>query len=91
MNSMTRCVVATGWGLMVATAGISLSGCEVDAYGPGAGPDAAVVVPSGYAEVDFVDNSGWHHHGYYDEHHVWHGGYYDADHHYHHDAGDWHR
>jgi hypothetical protein len=60
-------------------------GCRVRVAGPPPPPP-----PGGFAQVDIVDENGWHHHGYWDDQHVWHGGYYDANHSYHDDPGDWH-
>jgi hypothetical protein len=75
MRSSLHRVQTTGlWLLMAAAIGVG-SGC---------------VVHGGYAQLDIVDTSGYHHTGYYDDHHAWHGGYYDDHHAWHDDPGDWH-
>jgi hypothetical protein len=65
-------------GLACLLAGNFLVGCVVHDHGR-------------YAEVDVVDDHGWHHQGYYDDYHDWHGGYYDDHHEYHDDGRDWRR
>jgi len=77
MKSTWHGIVAKGLCLgFLAVAGLSV-GCVVHAHGPG-------------ADVEIVDEQGYHHTGHYDDAHVWHGGYYDNDHNFHNDPPDWH-
>ncbi|MGA3067787.1 MAG: hypothetical protein ABSF29_13165 [Tepidisphaeraceae bacterium] len=66
-----------GWCLGMLTVASLGGGCVVHARG-------------GFAQVDVVDEQGYHHRGYYDDQHAWHGGWYDGGHAWHDDPPDWH-